>query len=312
MEAYGTADGERMKFTGHELDGMGTAAPADDLYNMHARYYNPNIARFISADLLRGDPHSPQSFNLFAYVGGNPMTFVDPSGLQTLNGDAGGPTFALFFDAISYGSFSTAAPPDMMLPGQIPLFGDPGVMVFPGNVPSTFAWGTASDPWGWQNANEAAGGGVSGVIGGSSGGGGGGYSGSGSILSYISLGDLVSWQATRTGALAWADGVNPFGNPLAKAGFYDTNFPGAQTSSVIGSLTRDVELTIAMSAGVSRLPAMVGKTSWFSPGGLVNSNRYLRIGWGRFGGDRMFRVAGDLVRWLSKNGKIDFWNGGPQ
>ncbi len=83
MEAYGTADGERMKFTGHELDWMGTAGQGDDLYNMHARYYNSNIARFISADLLRGDPHSPQSFNLFAYVGGNPISRFDPFGLAS-------------------------------------------------------------------------------------------------------------------------------------------------------------------------------------------------------------------------------------
>ena len=81
MEAYGTADGERMKFTGHELDGMGTAAQGDDLYNMHARFYNPNLARFISADLLRGDPHSPQSFHLYGYVRGNPITHSDRFGL---------------------------------------------------------------------------------------------------------------------------------------------------------------------------------------------------------------------------------------
>jgi RHS repeat-associated protein len=85
MEAAGTADGERMKFTGHELDGMGTAGQGDDLYNMHARFYNANIARFLSADLLRGDPHQPQSFNLFAYVGGNPISRFDPLGLQTAN-----------------------------------------------------------------------------------------------------------------------------------------------------------------------------------------------------------------------------------
>ncbi len=81
MEAYGTADSERMKFTGHELDSMGTAGQGDDLYNMHARFYNPNLARFISADLLSGDPHSPQSFNLFAYVQNRPMTYTDPWGL---------------------------------------------------------------------------------------------------------------------------------------------------------------------------------------------------------------------------------------
>ncbi len=85
MEAYGTADGERMKFTGHERDLMGTPSQTDDLDNMHARFYNPNIARFVGADLLRGDPHSPQSFNLFAYVGGNPISRFDPLGLQTAN-----------------------------------------------------------------------------------------------------------------------------------------------------------------------------------------------------------------------------------
>jgi RHS repeat-associated protein len=91
MEAYGTADGERMKFTGHERDLMGTPSQTDDLDNMHARFYNPNLARFISTDLLRGDPHSPQSFNLFAYVQGNPVDRFDPLGLapgdthQTVN-----------------------------------------------------------------------------------------------------------------------------------------------------------------------------------------------------------------------------------
>ena len=85
MEAYGTADSERMKFTGHELDSMGTTGQGDDLYNMHARYYNPNIARFISADPLRGSPHSPQSFNLFAYVEGSPTNRFDALGLQAVN-----------------------------------------------------------------------------------------------------------------------------------------------------------------------------------------------------------------------------------
>ncbi len=81
MEAYGTTDWERMKFTGHERDLMGTPSQTDDLDNMHARFYNPNIARFLSPDLLRGDPHSPQSFNLFAYVKNRPMTYTDPWGL---------------------------------------------------------------------------------------------------------------------------------------------------------------------------------------------------------------------------------------
>jgi len=81
-----TQDTERMKFTGHERDLMGTSAQTDDLDYMHARYDNPNIARFLSPDLLRGDPHQPQSFNLFAYVQNNPMNYVDPLGLIVCDG----------------------------------------------------------------------------------------------------------------------------------------------------------------------------------------------------------------------------------
>ncbi len=80
-------DSERTKYTGQERDLQDTCAQTDDLDSMHARVYNPNIARFLSADALRGDPHSPQSFNLFAYVSGNPMRYVDRWGL-----DKGTPT----------------------------------------------------------------------------------------------------------------------------------------------------------------------------------------------------------------------------
>ncbi len=79
----GTADGERMKFTGHERE------PYNHDY-MHARHYNPTTLRFLTPDLLRGDVHRPQSFNLFAYVGGNPVNYVDPFGLEKLeNGQFG-------------------------------------------------------------------------------------------------------------------------------------------------------------------------------------------------------------------------------
>jgi len=75
-EASGTADGERMKFTGHELDGQGTTAQTDDLYYMHARHYNFNLGRFLSLDPVRGTPAAPQTFNLFAYVANNPVVKV--------------------------------------------------------------------------------------------------------------------------------------------------------------------------------------------------------------------------------------------
>jgi len=77
-------DAEPTRFTSQETDLQSTPGQADDLVNMHARFYHPAIARFLSADLLRGDPHSPQSFNLFAYVRGNPKSFWDPLGLTVL------------------------------------------------------------------------------------------------------------------------------------------------------------------------------------------------------------------------------------
>jgi RHS repeat-associated protein len=76
-----TQDTERMRFTGQECDLMGTSSQTDDLCYMHARFYNPNIGRFLSTDLLRGDPYHPQSFNLFAYVQNNPTNYTDPWGL---------------------------------------------------------------------------------------------------------------------------------------------------------------------------------------------------------------------------------------
>jgi RHS repeat-associated protein len=80
MEACGTTDWERMKYTGHERDLQGTTSQTDDLDYMHARYYNPNIARLLSSDLGKPDARTPQSWNRFAYVQGNPLKYVDPEG----------------------------------------------------------------------------------------------------------------------------------------------------------------------------------------------------------------------------------------
>ena len=75
-------DGERMKWTGHERDQQGTpTVQTDDLDYLHARYEHFTIARFVSLDPVRGDRTRPQSFNLYAYVGNNPINYVDPLGL---------------------------------------------------------------------------------------------------------------------------------------------------------------------------------------------------------------------------------------
>ena len=69
--------GERVSrgFTRHEhLDRTG-------LIHMNGRVYDPRLGRFLSPDPIIGDPASSQSWNLYSYVGNNPLSYVDPTGL---------------------------------------------------------------------------------------------------------------------------------------------------------------------------------------------------------------------------------------
>ncbi|CAM4211443.1 DUF6531 domain-containing protein [Paenibacillus alkaliterrae] len=45
-----------------------------------ARYYQPELGRFISEDTYEGDMWNPQSQNRYAYVHNNPLKYVDPTG----------------------------------------------------------------------------------------------------------------------------------------------------------------------------------------------------------------------------------------
>ena len=47
---------------------------------MRARYYRPDIGQFLSLDKLTGSVMEPQTLNRYAYVGGNPISGIDPSG----------------------------------------------------------------------------------------------------------------------------------------------------------------------------------------------------------------------------------------
>jgi RHS repeat-associated protein len=55
---------------------VGIFTEDDNLYYMRARYYDAEVGRFISEDPA-GYVDGP---NLYAYVGGNPVSYVDPSG----------------------------------------------------------------------------------------------------------------------------------------------------------------------------------------------------------------------------------------
>ena len=71
-----------LRFVGREFD------QETGLYFLRARYYNPNIGRFISEDPIgfAGDDQ-----DLFSYVGNNPVRFTDAFGLQRNNSPRLGP-----------------------------------------------------------------------------------------------------------------------------------------------------------------------------------------------------------------------------
>lgn len=51
-----------------------------DLYYLNARYYNPEIGRFIQEDTYHGNTQNTSTLNLYNYCGSNPVAYEDPSG----------------------------------------------------------------------------------------------------------------------------------------------------------------------------------------------------------------------------------------
>jgi RHS repeat-associated protein len=50
------------------------------LYDYGARFYDPALGRFVSADSVVPQPGAPQSINRYSYVRNSPLTRIDPSG----------------------------------------------------------------------------------------------------------------------------------------------------------------------------------------------------------------------------------------
>ncbi len=79
-DAYGNLVGgsggttNEFLFTGEQTD------PSTGLTYLRARYYDPEIARFISPDPVPADLFNPQTLNRYAYVTNNPLNMVDPNG----------------------------------------------------------------------------------------------------------------------------------------------------------------------------------------------------------------------------------------
>ena len=62
----------------------GVVTDDNGLIYMRARYYSPEMKRFINADIVAGKLSNAITLNRFAYANGNPVSFVDPFGLAAM------------------------------------------------------------------------------------------------------------------------------------------------------------------------------------------------------------------------------------
>ena len=60
----------------------GVVTDKNGLIYMRARYYSPEMKRFVNADIVAGEISNAVTLNRFAYANGNPVSFVDPFGLS--------------------------------------------------------------------------------------------------------------------------------------------------------------------------------------------------------------------------------------
>lgn len=79
LSEWGAADFVNQKFTGQERD------TETGLDFFQARYFSAALGRFNSPDPENAgaDLFNPQSWNGYSYVGNNPLTLIDPTGLDT-------------------------------------------------------------------------------------------------------------------------------------------------------------------------------------------------------------------------------------
>jgi hypothetical protein len=75
---------------------------------------------------------------------------------------------------------------------------------------------------------------------------------------------------------AFWDGVIPFCDPLASLGWYDANGLGMKGSRIVGEVTRDVELSIALSASKT----IFGQGRWLNRGpNRIGHSKNWKTGW---------------------------------
>ena len=64
----------------------GVVTDDNGLIYMRARYYSPELRRFINADIIAGEISNAVTLNRYAYANGNPVSNIDPFGLSAERG----------------------------------------------------------------------------------------------------------------------------------------------------------------------------------------------------------------------------------
>jgi RHS repeat-associated protein len=72
----GESGGEPYGYTGEQWDA------STGLVFLRARYYQPEVGRFVSRDPVLGYVHAPRSQHPYVYAWNNPVRLIDPSGQQ--------------------------------------------------------------------------------------------------------------------------------------------------------------------------------------------------------------------------------------
>ena len=81
----------------------GVITESNGLIYMRARYYSPEMKRFINADVVAGEISNAVTLNRFAYANGNPVSHIDPFGLASVAIFSGGETDLDPTDDYEYG-----------------------------------------------------------------------------------------------------------------------------------------------------------------------------------------------------------------
>ena len=80
----------------------GVITDKNGLYYMRARYYSPEMRRFINADILHGEISNAITLNRYAYANGNPVSNTDPFGLSVDEDRGSSPYGSIFYNGVYF------------------------------------------------------------------------------------------------------------------------------------------------------------------------------------------------------------------